>query len=558
MLNIINNFLKFYFYRCYWHGCPKCFRYNRDEELSGGVSLDKKFEKTYASSIKIKSLNYKLIEIWEHDFDDFSKNNERLKRFLKEKVDLVYRKPLNPRDALFGGRTGNTVKVYDCRENEKIRYLDYCSLYPYICKRSKYPVGHPKLYIGENECRLLVGDNNDISNVNGLVMCKVLPPRNLYHPVLPVKMHDKLLFPLCRTCAEQMIQQECNHEDPEDREFIGTWVSEELKKAVELGYAVVSIYEIWQYNMTQYDPVTKTGGIFAEYIDAFFTLKTQASGYPPDCTTEEDKEKYISEFEKTEGIKVDKNSINFNPGKRLVAKLGNNSIWGKFAQAQNKQQTIVLNSASKLFELLHSKEIIVNSILPVNDETLYVGWSYKSEALAPSGSTNVVVAAFTTAQARLKLYECLQVLGARVLYFDTDSVFYVSKPGMYDLPTGSMLGELTDELADKGVGTYISRFLSGGPKFYAFEYVKPDGTKDYVCKIKGIRLNFSTKQKLNFESIRGMIMGESEKIVVESSSIQRTAFHDVITLRTAKICKPVYSKRRFEGLEKSYPYGFKM
>ncbi len=53
-------------------------------------------------------------------------------------------------------------------------------------------------------------------------------------------------------------------------------------------------------------------------------------------------------------------------------------------------------------------------------------------------------------------------------------------------------------------------------------------------------------------------MGESEKIVVESSSIQRTAFHDVITLRTAKICKPVYSKRRFEGLEKSYPYGFKM
>ncbi len=286
--------------------------------------------------------------------------------------------------------------------------------------------------------------------------------------------------------------------------------------------------------MTQYDPISKKGGIFAEYIDTFFTLKTQASGYPSDCTTEEDKERYISEFERVEGIQLDKNSIQLNPPMRLITKLANNSAWGKFAQNQNKPNTVVLNTASKLFELLHSKEIEVNSILPVNDETLYVSWSYRYEALAPSGSTNVVVAAFTTAQARLKLYECLQILGPRVLYYDTDSVIYVSRPGMYDLPSGSMMGELTDELADKGVGTFISRFLSGGPKFYAFEYVKPDGTKDYVCKIKGIRLNFSTKQKLNFESIRGMIMGESEKIVIESSSIQRTAFHDVITLRTAK------------------------
>jgi len=42
---------------------------------------------------------------------------------------------------------------------------------------------------------------------------------------------------------------------------------------------------------------------------------------------------------------------------------------------------------------------------------------------------NIFVAAFTTCHARLKLYESLEQLQQRVLYFDTDSVIYTSKPG---------------------------------------------------------------------------------------------------------------------------------
>lgn len=47
---------------------------------------------------------------------------------------------------------------------------------------------------------------------------------------------------------------------------------------------------------------------------------------------------------------------------------------------------------------------------------------------------------------------------------------------MYDLPSSNMIGKLTDELADKGVDTYISRSLSGGLKSYAYEYVKAEDT----------------------------------------------------------------------------------
>ena len=71
-----------------------------------------------------------------------------------------------------------------------------------------------------------------------------------------------------------------------------------------------------------------------------------------------------------------------------------------------------------------------------------------------------MIAAFTTAHARLKLYSVLEQLDRRVLYFDTDSVIYVSKDGEWEPPTGSYLGELTDEPE----GGHITTFVSGGPK----------------------------------------------------------------------------------------------
>ena len=124
---------------------------------------------------------------------------------------------MDPRDAFFDGRTGNTVKMFESQEREKIRYVDVCSLYPYICKYGKYPIGHPKVYVGREKCARIMGANNDISRVNGLIKCEVRPPQNLYHPLLPVRMHGKLIFPLCRKCCEETIQEPCPHQDSNDR-----------------------------------------------------------------------------------------------------------------------------------------------------------------------------------------------------------------------------------------------------------------------------------------------------------------------------------------------------
>ena len=78
------------------------------------------------------------------------------------------------------------------------------------------------------------------------------------------------------------------------------------------------------------------------------------------------------------------------------------------------------------FDYLTSDEINVLDADLVSDDLIEIRYKY----------TNVVIAAFTTAYARLKLYEVLDMLQERVLYYDTDSVIFVSKPDEPDPPLG--------------------------------------------------------------------------------------------------------------------------
>jgi hypothetical protein len=114
----------------------------------------------------------------------------------------------------------------------------------------------------------------------GLIKCQVLPPKRLYHPVLLFRHHNKLLFCLCRTCAVELNREtECTHNTVAERALTGTCVMDEVRMAVESGYRVLQVYEVYEYRTTQYDPQLG-GGLFVEYINTFLKLKTEASGYP--------------------------------------------------------------------------------------------------------------------------------------------------------------------------------------------------------------------------------------------------------------------------------------
>ena len=124
------------------------------------------------------------------------------------------------------------------------------------------------------------------------------------------------MFSLCRTCTENYQQSPCEHRDTE-RAITGTWVTDELKEALTQGY---KMYEIWNFNdIAQYDPHTKTGILFTEYINIFLKVKQEASGWPDWCTTKEAKQRYIKVYYNTEGILLNYNKIRNNPGLQSLA-----------------------------------------------------------------------------------------------------------------------------------------------------------------------------------------------------------------------------------------------
>ncbi|XP_043272012.1 uncharacterized protein [Venturia canescens] len=549
------------FHGCYWHGCLSCFTVNRDRVQSDGDTLNERLERTNAISQRIRSSGYTLTEIWECAYDGMIKTDLEMSAFVSDHP-LVRAEPLNPRDAFFGGRTENMVTLYDVKDGEQIRYVDVCSLYPYICRYGKYPVGHPTVYVGD-ECRALTGPENNISlsRVEGLVKCTVLPLQNLYHPVLPVRMHQRLLFGLCRSCCETMNQDACPHEDPAERVFSGTWVVDELRKAIACGYKILTVSEIWQYEITQYNRDTQEGGLFTGYINTFLKIKQEASGWPEGYTGDETaQERYITSFKTAGGVQLERGAVAKNPGLRSVAKLRLNSFWGEFGQRENLPQTEIVSTREKLMELLNSPEHEITGMLPVNNQVLYVNYTKTDDAVIPSNIANTVIAAYTTAQARSKLYTYLEPLGKRALYCDTDSVIYVTRkePGKYEPPTGQLLGDLTDELSCYGEGSYIKSFISGGPKFYSFIVNTPSGAESEVCKVKGITLNYANSSLINYESIRSFIIGERENpVVLQFDSIRRTPFHQVVTRPEKKSCMPLSVKRRRDGEYGSLPYGYK-
>jgi hypothetical protein len=114
-------------------------------------------------------------------------------------------------------------------------------------------------------------------------------------------------------------------------------------------YIVDTIYEIWHFDhVEQYDPRSKTGGIFTEYINTFLKMKQEASGWPSWCTTEKHRHKYIKDYFEKEGIFLDFPKIEKNPGLRSLAKLMLNSFWGKFGQRTNLPQLEYVSDPSFL------------------------------------------------------------------------------------------------------------------------------------------------------------------------------------------------------------------
>ncbi|XP_072048507.1 uncharacterized protein [Amphiura filiformis] len=329
-----------------------------------------------------------------------------------------------------------------------------------------------------------------------------------------------------------------------------------------MGYVIENIEVVWDWEQrAEYDKETKTGGLFTEYIDRFLQLKQEASDYPDWCETLEDQRRYIDEYFENEGIRLNPENIEKNPGMRSLAKLCLNSMWGKFAQRSNMSQTVILDDPSEVYKLLTSDSVTVDNIRLINDEVIEVTYREDGKFARINPNTNVVIAAFTTCHARLKLYEVLEKLGDRAMYQDTDSVIFLSRKGDWEPPIGDYLGHLTDEVDPKD-GNHISTFVTGGCKNYVYKL----DTGKTVMKVRGITLNVRNSELVNYSTLERMVRGlksteaserEERVTVTDPHRIVRNVKTKNIESRVSKKdYRVVFDKRWIVNGFETLPYGY--
>ena len=145
-----------------------------------------------------------------------------------------------------------------------------------------------------------------------------------------------------------------------------------------------------------------------------------------------------------------------------------------------------------------------------------MSFNLKDQFVDNYNNTNIFLAAFTTSHAGEMLYEVLDKLGNQVLGYDTDSCWFVGRPGGNTIDSGDSLGELTDELK----GSHIVKWVGTGPKSYAYE----ESNGDVECKVKGFTLNYVNGLKINADVMNEIIRDPSKKITIgRKNAITRDA-----------------------------------
>ena len=91
-------------------------------------------------------------------------------------------------------------------------------------------------------------------------------------------------------------------------------------------------------------------------------MKTQASGYPSNVTTHEQMNKSIRQYEKHEGVHLDPNKIENNPGLRSIGKLALNSIKTMILRDKLKANVYTLEMP-KSYSVVYNKCIIMDDYI---------------------------------------------------------------------------------------------------------------------------------------------------------------------------------------------------
>jgi hypothetical protein len=66
----------------------------------------------------------------------------------------------------------------------------------------------------------------------------------------------------------------------EKRCIVGVWLVDEVRKAIEMGYGLLTVFEFWEIEITYFDRGTKSADRFAEFVQMFLKFKNGIRSAP--------------------------------------------------------------------------------------------------------------------------------------------------------------------------------------------------------------------------------------------------------------------------------------
>jgi len=237
-------------------------------------------------------------------------------------------------------------------------------------------------------------------------------------------------------------------------------------------------------------------------------------------------------------------------------------MWGKLTERSNRSETKLISEPHELYRFLVTPGIEVLNMMFASEDVVCISWQFSSEErVASLRHTNGVIGAFVTAGARIHLYSYLDRLQDKAIYCDTDSVLYIQPAGEPALvKTGDNLGQMTSELQANEI---ISEMVCAGPKNYAYRTINSTTVEiKTVCMVRGITLNYSASQLVNFAKMKDMIlsMDENETVIVRTQNkIKRKRGRggvSIISQPEEKTYRVSFLKRRRLNDNTSVPLGY--
>jgi hypothetical protein len=116
--------------------------------------------------------------------------------------------------------------------------------------------------------------------------------------------------------------------------------------------------------------------LFKGYVKAFMKIKLEASEWRNDSESVEEYRKAVKE-----NLGIELGKIENNSGKRAVAKICLNSLWGKFGQRQNMGATEYATDIKRFYEILLDDRLDNIHINELNENMLQMDYKYVSRLL---------------------------------------------------------------------------------------------------------------------------------------------------------------------------------